>query len=196
MRPKITDIYTTTKQKVTRTETKTHAPDFLERFYRDSQPRKKFRRIHRLPLSESTRVFLYFGVALLCVLGIPRALSSTLDSQYPVASIFSSTMAPTLHPGDLIFIRGVSAAEPIEQGDIIVWQDGVQGSIVVHRVEEVGSANGRTTIITKGDGLATQDPPITSDDVVGKTVTWPEPLPWAGKPVRLPVIGKLTLLGN
>ena len=52
------------------------------------------------------------------IFGLPKFLSWSLDTPYPLASITSGSMWPALHEGDLVFIEGVEKDE-LKVGDIV-----------------------------------------------------------------------------
>ncbi len=48
---------------------------------------------------------IYIAIFALIVLGTPKLLTKILDSEYPIASITSSSMWPSIKRGDIVFIR-------------------------------------------------------------------------------------------
>lgn len=89
----------------------------------------------------------------------------------PMKVIASGSMAPTLPIGSRIFLQDAS---DIQEGDIITFRDN-DNEVVTHRIVELRPDG---SIITKGDANLTPDvydPPITSEDVLGK-VTYMSPV--------------------
>ncbi|MEK7138070.1 MAG: signal peptidase I [Patescibacteria group bacterium] len=121
------------------------------------------------------------------IFGLPKILVWALDTQYPMAAITSGSMWPVLKTGDMVFIKGVTVLEQIEQGDIIVFQSDSNGTLTIHRIVSIKEG----IITTKGDANFTEDTPISFDKVVGKTLNWK-----GDKPVRLPYLGSVTNLST
>src|SRR3989344_3712388 len=115
------------------------------------------------------------------VWGAPRFLSWKFGTQYPIASITSGSMWPSLHRGDMIFIQAVPV-EALAPGDIVVWQN--PKGFTVHRLVRV---NENGTMVTKGDANFKDDEPVAIENLIGRTVTW------RGKTVRIPYIGYVTI---
>ena len=112
--------------------------------------------------------------------GTPMALSKVLKTEYPVASITSSSMWPTLKKGDIVFIKGAGKSE-LETGDIVVYKN--KKGFTIHRVMELNEK----TLKTKGDANNVSDRLVKYEEVIGKTVEW------NGKPFRIPKLGKITI---
>ena len=72
--------------------------------------------------------------------------------------VISGSMEPTLPVGSLIFYRTVPATE-VAKGDIVTVprQDGGTG-LITHRIKELTTKGGVTTLRLKGDANATEDP--------------------------------------
>jgi signal peptidase I len=74
----------------------------------------------------------------------------TVDNRwYKVVAVKGGSMAPTIEPGDLVFI---GRADHLEIGDIGVFQ--VNGKVVTHRVVGI---NADGTYMTQGDANPTPD---------------------------------------
>jgi len=125
---------------------------------------------------------LYFVFLIGVVLGAPKVLSHALNTQYPMAAITSGSMWPALKTKDLIFIQGVGRGE-LAVGDIVVYMNRTNNSFTIHRIVKLGE----TKLTTKGDANFTEDAPVAYEDVVGKALVWNE------KPVRLPLLGTITI---
>ena len=122
----------------------------------------------------------YILVFILLVKGTPFALKKMLNSQYPIASVTSSSMWPALKKGDLVLIKGASGKDEIKKGDVVVYSN--EKGFTIHRVIEIKE----NTFITKGDANNVKDKPIEYDKLVGKTLNF------KNKPIRIPYIGKLS----
>lgn len=124
----------------------------------------------------------FLAVVIGAIVAIPRALTWALDSPYPMAAVSGSSMWPTLHKGDLVFIKGVDDVEDLQVGDIISFRQ--DRGFSIHRVMKIEGE----VITTRGDGNFGDDPPITVDDVMGKV-----PKVW-GRLARVPFLGNLSLI--
>ena len=112
--------------------------------------------------------------------GTPIALTKILNTEYPIASITSSSMWPALKKGDIVFIKGVDKSE-LEAGDIIVYRN--EKGFTIHRITELNEE----TLKTRGDANSISDKPIRYEEVVGRAVEW------NGKPFRIPKLGKISI---
>ena len=113
---------------------------------------------------------LVIAVLLLCavlLLAVPRAMG--LDTYV----VTSGSMEPTLHRGDLIFVRK-AGFDDVEPGNVIALRVG--DAVLTHRVWEMDAA-GRT-LRTRADASAFLDPfTVTEDAILGRAV------------YRLPLLG-------
>ncbi|MFH1956671.1 MAG: signal peptidase I [Patescibacteria group bacterium] len=125
---------------------------------------------------------IYIAILAGLVLGIPRALSHYLNTQYPMASITSGSMWPVLKKGDLVFIKGVNDKKDIQEEDIVIYNN--REGFTIHRIVSMGA----TTITTKGDANKTMDSPVKYEEIVGKTVNF------KGKPLRIPYLGNISMI--
>ncbi len=78
-----------------------------------------------------------------------------------VATVQSGSMEPTLHKGDLLFVKEKTE---FNIGDIVVYQS--EGILVVHRIVDIEGS----IITTKGDANNTSDEPFSSEYIKGKVV--------------------------
>ena len=122
---------------------------------------------------------IYIIIVIALAVGTPKALCYILNTEYPVASITSSSMWPTLKKSDIVFIKGADKSE-LEIGDIIVYKN--EKGFTIHRIIELN----KETLKTKGDANNISDKLIKYEDVVGKTVNL------SGKPLRIPKLGNVT----
>lgn len=123
---------------------------------------------------------IYVVVFLLIVWGTPRALTKILNTDYPIASVTSSSMWPALKKGDIVFIKGISGKDSFKIGDIVVYRN--ERGFTIHRVVEIRES----TFVTKGDANTAKDEPIAYEKLVGKTVDF------HNKPIRIPYLGELS----
>jgi len=128
---------------------------------------------------------IYVAIIFVIIFGLPRFLSKTLNTPYPMAAITSGSMWPALEEGDLVFIKGISGEE-IKVGDIIVYRNGERATFTIHRVVSLGEK----TIITKGDANFSEDAPVSYEDVIGRAVNL------RGKPVHIPYLGSITVFAS
>lgn len=118
------------------------------------------------------------------VLYTPQALSWALGTDYPIAAVSSSTMAPALHEGELVLIEGVDSIDELHSGDIVAFRH--DGGLSVRRVVEVRDDN----IVAKADASPDEDIVVPFGEVAGRVLTL------AGTQVKLPLLGNVSLLGE
>jgi len=123
-------------------------------------------------------------IFLIIVIATPKFLTKALNSEYPIASITSSSMWPVIKKGDIIFIKGVDGKNDISIGDIVVYNN--PRGFTIHRVVELNE----DTFITKGDANNVNDPPVKYEELIGKAVYIKD------KPLRIPHLGKLSHIYN
>jgi len=134
----------------------------------------------------------YLAILAGLVFGVPRGLAYVLKTDYPMASITSGSMWPSLKKGDLVVIKGITNKNEINLNDIIVYKNNPSTSsgrfagFTIHRVIELRE----DTLITKGDANNINDAPIGYGEVIGKTINF------KGKIVKIPKIGYISLLIN
>lgn len=105
---------------------------------------------------------------------------------YPVVTAGRS-MAPTLHEGDLVIMREVSA-DSVDVGDIIQYKG--EYNYVLHRVIEVSGLGPNKEFITKGDANNGADPgPVGAQAVRGEVLFYIPKLGYVGIRVK-ELIGK------
>ncbi len=78
-----------------------------------------------------------------------------------MATVQTGSMEPTLHKGDLLFVKGKTE---LNVGDIVVYQS--EGILVVHRIVDIEG----NLITTKGDANNVSDEPFNSEHIKGKVV--------------------------
>ena len=87
--------------------------------------------------------------------------------------VFGTSMAPAILPGDLVSIERASLNE-ISTGDVVLFQQ--RGRFFVHRVVDCKRAAAAGTheeacLITRGDRLRNDDPPVNSSELLGRVVS-------------------------
>src|SRR3989344_9168923 len=97
---------------------------------------------------------LYIAFVAVLVIYTPRILSNVLDTEYPMATITSSSMWPQLKQDDLILVKGVSGKE-VEIGQIIIFRNAK--GFTIHRLVR---REGDGALVTKGDAHNIEDQPI------------------------------------
>lgn len=73
-------------------------------------------------------------------------------------------MLPTLWPGDLLTIRSLRAEEA-EPGQIVLYMR--HDRFFIHRVVSKNLSGSNASLITRGDGMAEDDPPIGNHELLG-----------------------------
>lgn len=85
---------------------------------------------------------------------------------YKLYIVESGSMMPALKINSIIVVKNTSP-EKIKVGDIITYNTSVDGSIVSHRVADIGKNN--EYFITRGDANNVEDPnPVSKDKIIGK----------------------------
>jgi signal peptidase I len=80
--------------------------------------------------------------------------------------VVGRSMLPTLWPGDTVLVEPVSR-ERVSAGEIVMFRRGDR--FVAHRVV-VAAGEGKSGMITQGDGLPAPDPPVSASEFVGKVM--------------------------
>jgi signal peptidase I len=131
-------------------------------------------------------VVIYIAIVAVLVFGLPRFLSSTLQTPYPMAAITSGSMWPALKEGDLVFIQGNITKEELTAGDIVVYRNQGNNTLTIHRIVKLGEE----TFVTKGDANFSEDAPARYEDLVGRTLTF------FGRSVHVPYLGSITVFAS
>ncbi len=131
------------------------------------------------------KLVLYIAFVVILVIYTPRILSNVLDTEYPMATITSSSMWPILKQDDLILVKGVGGKD-VEIGQIIIFQNPKGFTIhrLIRREDDPDAADGAGgMLVTKGDANSVEDQPIKEEDVIGRVVYIQD------KPFRIPKAG-------
>ena len=76
-------------------------------------------------------------------------------------------MLPTLWPGDVLTVHSVRP-EQVEPGEIVLYMR--QDRFFIHRIVSQNLTQGEAFLVTRGDSMAENDPPIASRDLLGKVM--------------------------
>lgn len=82
--------------------------------------------------------------------------------------VLGTSMAPAVLPGDVVSVRRAKLDE-ISVGEIILFFRG--GRFFVHRVVSVSGAPEVPGLVTRGDRLSHDDPPVNSSEFLGRVVS-------------------------
>ena len=138
--------------------------------------------IKKAIVRSTINIVTYIVIVGVVVVGLPKFLSWSLNTPYPMAAITSGSMWPILKEGDLVFIQGVSRSE-LKVGDIIVYRNADGAGFTIHRITKLKE----DTLITKGDANFMDDSPVKYENVVGRSYQI------FGKYARLPYLGFVTV---
>ena len=82
--------------------------------------------------------------------------------------VFGTSMVPSILPGDLISIQRASLSE-ISQGEIVLYSR--EGRLFAHRVMSRAGTQDDPQLITRGDRLSHNDPPVSSSELLGRVTS-------------------------
>ena len=82
--------------------------------------------------------------------------------------VFGTSMVPSILPGDLISIERAEVSE-ISYGDVVLYSRG--GRMFAHRVMAHAGSSDEPLLITRGDRLCYNDPPISSTELLGRVTS-------------------------
>lgn len=125
---------------------------------------------------------LYIAILAGLIYGVPKGLVYVLKTDYPMASITSGSMWPTLKKGDLVLIKGIEDKNNIELNDIVVYRN--EKGFTIHRVVKLNE----NTLITKGDANNVNDSSVEYNQIIGKILNF------RNKPLRIPFLGMVSVL--
>lgn len=91
--------------------------------------------------------------------------------------VTGTSMAPAVQPGDLLSVRHVDLGEA-SAGDIVLVARGDR--LFAHRVVDRGGTSNDPYILTRGDRLLENDPPVFQSHLLGRVVS----IERGGRPVR------------
>jgi signal peptidase I len=79
--------------------------------------------------------------------------------------VLGTSMAPSVLHGDVVFVQRTEL-EKISVGEIVLFAR--EGRFFVHRVVSPSSAAVAPSLVTRGDRLSHDDPPVTSSEFLGR----------------------------
>jgi signal peptidase I len=82
--------------------------------------------------------------------------------------VFGTSMAPSILPGDFISVQRAILPE-ISSGEIVLYAR--EGRIFAHRAVGRTSDSEHALLITRGDRLRHNDPPVSSSELLGKVIS-------------------------
>jgi signal peptidase I len=80
---------------------------------------------------------------------------------------FGTSMLPTLWPGDLATVQSCNF-DDVQAGDIVLYLR--EGRLYLHRVTRKVFASSARCLVTRGDSMPAEDPPVRPVEVLGKVV--------------------------
>ncbi len=119
------------------------------------------------------------------IFGLPRFLSWSLGTSYPMAAVTSGSMWPALKEGDLVLVEGIGK-DDLKVGDIAIYRNESGNGFTIHRVVALGEK----TFTTKGDANFSDDEPTSYKNLIGKNYTI------AGYAARIPYLGFITVAAS
>ena len=99
-------------------------------------------------------------------------MQRALNTPYPLETVRTGSMVPTLNVGDLIVVQGIPFSE-VNNSEIIVFHSPYDYStLIVHRVVGIETHQNQTYFSTKGDANGGPDPwQVLETDFVGKVIS-------------------------
>lgn len=82
--------------------------------------------------------------------------------------VLGTSMAPSVLPGDVVSVR-LARPDEICVGEIVLFSRG--GRFFIHRVVSMSGAPAMPCLITRGDRLGHDDPPVQSSEFLGRVVS-------------------------
>jgi len=76
-----------------------------------------------------------------------------------------ASMVPTIFPGDILIIRR-ETARSTRCGDVVLFLR--EGRFCAHRLVKKAEEAGRISLVTRGDALAKDDPPLDESELLGR----------------------------
>jgi signal peptidase I len=82
--------------------------------------------------------------------------------------VFGTSMVPSILPGDLICVQRAGVSE-ISTGEIVLYLR--DGRMFAHRVLDLVRGGNDALLITRGDRLCQNDPPVSSSELLGRVTS-------------------------
>ena len=86
-------------------------------------------------------------------------LAALVSGFFPhvLIGVGSDSMRPAIKKGDAVILEKVSSTKQLKKNDIIAYYNEEKNKIIIHRIEEISTTNGKTSYITKGDANNSTD---------------------------------------
>src|ERR1700676_5350556 len=82
--------------------------------------------------------------------------------------VFGTSMVPSILPGDLISVQRAGVSE-ISSGEIVLYLR--EGRLFAHRMVALDANSEHARLITRGDRLLHNDPPVSSAELLGRVIS-------------------------
>ncbi|MBR5370326.1 MAG: signal peptidase I [Bacilli bacterium] len=77
---------------------------------------------------------------------------------YTILGVASNSMLPTISKGDAVIIRKLEGYRELKVGDVIAYNNSINGKIIIHRIVEIKKDDNKEKIyVTKGDANKSVD---------------------------------------
>lgn len=110
------------------------------------------------------KTILIVGIIALVILGTYGIICLAWNTDTPITVVEGSSMIPTLHEGDVLFVKkpwdlgNIQNGSHTERtGDILIFYSPVMKFLVVHRVIDKNYSDGKWYFNTQGDNDGTPD---------------------------------------
>lgn len=82
--------------------------------------------------------------------------------------VLGTSMVPSILPGDLISVQRVGVSE-VSKGEIVLWSR--EGRLFAHRVVACAGSLEKPLLITRGDRIRHNDPPVSPNQLLGRVTS-------------------------
>jgi signal peptidase I len=82
--------------------------------------------------------------------------------------VFGTSMVPSVLPGDLISVQSTDISE-VSTGEIVLYSR--EGRLFAHRVVGRAGSHDDPRLLTRGDRLSHNDPPVSSSELLGRVTS-------------------------
>lgn len=82
--------------------------------------------------------------------------------------VFGTSMVPSILPGDLISVRRADLHE-ISIGEVVLYRH--PAGLAAHRVVAKADVSNEAFLITRGDRLCQNDPPVSASELLGRVTS-------------------------
>jgi signal peptidase I len=108
--------------------------------------------------------------------------------------VSGTSMVPSILPGDFVSIHRASLCD-ISPGDVVLFLQ--KGRLIIHRVVDrkvvaTADSSGESCLITRGDRVRRDDPPVSSPELLGRVVS----IERGNREVELPPTGSNRLIAR